>query len=341
MQRFGATLQQQSQELARAQEQLAQLQEQLERQQAAAHGAAADLLAQGAQAAQQQRAAAQLRRALDQERVQLAEERGALMAERSAAGRAAGRAREAQLQLNEAVRALIQQGVPIRLSFEGGAGDVPVVTLLGGGGGAGAGAGVHRAAGGRSSGGVDTGALAQVLQRAGLAPEQQQQLGRERSEYLQQQQLLLARLKGGGGGVPAGAGATPGVHLQHAAAAAGRPLAAAGATAQAPPAAQPWPQALDEASELLAGASLTSLLPLSTSASEAALELGGGRQQGPGRCGGRQQGHAQAAAVGAVARLAAGASLPRASFDGGSLATVTETCLGGSSGGLTGSSEGG
>jgi hypothetical protein len=355
LQQFGARLQEQSHALARAKQQLAALQEQLERQQAQQHEAAAALQAQGAQLAQQQRAAAELRRGLDRERVLLAEERGALVAERTAAGRAADRARDAQQQLSEAVRALAQQGVPVRLSFEGQAGDVPVITLLEGG--AGSGAGAYRARdrgspGSGGGGGAGGGALAQVLQRAGLAPEQMQRLGRERSEYLQQQQLLLARLKSGGCagpgpalGVPVAAFAPPLGQPQaqqwFAAAAAAPEPAAATASPPAPARAQQHQRqqthAPDEV-ELLACTSFTSLVPLSTSASEADLDLqlAGGRQQAQGRAAGRQQAVVGAAApLGATARgtqmgarQQGGGGAVRASLDGGSsLATVTESCL--------------
>lgn len=57
--------------------------------------------------------------ALDRERLSLAEERRALSDARIASSRAAEEARAAQLKLADAVRAYVQQGVPIPFALDG------------------------------------------------------------------------------------------------------------------------------------------------------------------------------------------------------------------------------
>lgn len=357
LQQFGSTLQQQSQELAEARQQLAALQTKLQRQQREQQEAAAALQAQASQLAAQHRSSGELRRSLDRERLTLAEERSALLAERSAASRAADRARDAQMALHEAVRDHIVQGVPVSLRFEGEAGDVPVVTLLEGR----AGSPVVLSRGrhsrsadvsgpGRSSEG---GVLAQLLEAAGLAPEHMQRQGRERSAYLQEQQQLLLRLRSssgtGGGAGPAAsgsAGGAPGAPLvlsipsdvlapllrqsaaqqlhsrRHSRQQASGPPPLEPATSP-PSSTSDFPLRAHDGHRLLGGTSLTSLLPLSCSTSEAEMEEAGGR-------GASTQRHAGAASRTGAAGAAAvkGAGLLRGSLDGGSsLSTVAESGL--------------
>jgi hypothetical protein len=366
LQQFGSMLQQQSQELAEARQQLAALQAKLQRQQREQQEAAAALQAQASQLVAQQRSSGELRRSLDRERLALAEERSALMAERSAACRAADRARDAQMALHEAVRGHVMQGVPLSLRFEGEAGDVPVVTLLEGREGSPVvlSRGRHSRSAdvsgpGRSSEG---GVLAQLLDAAGLAPEHMQRQGRERSAYLQEQQQLLLRLRSssstGGGAGPASsrrAGGAPSTPLvlsipsdvlapllrQSAAGAVHQHQVAVQqlhsrrhSSQQAPPEPTTSPPSTSEfplqahtGHRLLGGTSLTSLLPLSCSTSDAEMEEAGGR-------GASTQQHAGAASrSGAAAAAAAGGAvkgegLLRGSLDGGSsLSTVAESGL--------------
>jgi hypothetical protein len=373
LQHFGSTLQQQSQELAAARQQLVELQAKLQRQQREQQEAAAALQVQASQLAAQQRTSAELRRSLDRERLQLAEERSALLAERSASCRAADRAREAQMQLNEAVRAHIVQGVPISLRFEGEAGDVPVVTLLEGQAGSPVmlSRGRHSRSADVSGPGRSTegGALAQLLEAAGLAPEHMQRQGKERSAYLQEQQQLLLRFRSssgtGGGAGPVGSRSTGGAPAAPPLVAIpsdtlapllrrSRQVSAAGAVHQDHSAAQqpqrrrhssqqpsgPPPRELTTSPPsstsdfpqrgpaerlLLCGGSLTSLLPLSCSTSEAEVEEAGGRG------GAQQQAWAAsrpAAAGGAGEPGSNPAGLLRGCLDGGSsLTTVAESGL--------------
>ncbi|KAG2438502.1 hypothetical protein HXX76_005053 [Chlamydomonas incerta] len=121
---YAAKLQAQSGELA---DQAADLDARQSDLAAALQALAADqaaLRAAQAQLEEQKRVLGELKKALDRERMGVAEERRGLSEERLAASRAAEEARGAQLQLTDAVRSYVHQGIPIPFVVDGSSGSL-------------------------------------------------------------------------------------------------------------------------------------------------------------------------------------------------------------------------